>query len=167
MASIQEQLPALPEDITAAWLESKLGLGPVASIEMTRAIHGTESKLFFTVNYGDDRAIERPTHVCIKGVFDPEMVKAQPWTVTLAQREADFFNLLAPKLKNMGFPRCWWAGKSDKQGIAIMNDLNAESCTFKAMADTWPVEKVLEGVEQFAGLHAQFWGATVEDHPCE
>lgn len=161
-----EKLPATPSDITTSWLESCLG-HKIKSIEKTRDIYGTASKLFYTLTYDDDTSHERPTHVCIKGVFDPEMLSAQPWTLLLAQAEAKFFHELAPKVKHMGYPKCWWSGVSDKQGLVIMNDLNAEGCIFKAMTDAWPVEKVLEGVEQIAGLHAQFWGARLEDHPCE
>lgn len=47
-----------------------------------------------------------------------------------------------------------------------MNDLNAEGCTFRDAKDAWKVEEVMKGVEQLAGLHGQYWGAKVEDHPC-
>lgn len=48
-----------------------------------------------------------------------------------------------------------------------MNDLNAEGCTFRDTKDAWSVEEVMKGVEQLAGLHAQYWGAKLEDHPCK
>lgn len=165
-----ENLPSVPSDMTVSWLESTLGLD-IKAVESRREIYGTGTKLFYTITYADDHATdkaeERPTHVCIKGVFDPEMVRAQPWTVMLAQREAEFYHKMAPQVKHMGYPKCWWSGVSDKQGIVIMSDLNAEGCTFIPMTDTWPLEKVLEGVERLAGLHAQYWGAKVEDHPCK
>ncbi|KAJ0108252.1 hypothetical protein J7T55_000218 [Diaporthe amygdali] len=165
MASDQEQLPVLPEDITTAWLGSKLG-HEIRALDLTRIIYGTETKLFFNVSYcGNDEGTERPTQICMKGVFDPDMIAAQPWTITLAQREAEFYTKMAPSIKNMGYPKCWWAGSSERQGIAIMNDLNAEGCTFRAVNEAWSVEEVIRGVEQLAGLHGQYWGAKVEDHP--
>lgn len=161
-----KQLPVLPSDLTAEWLGAKLG-HKIKSVENTRNIWGTASKLFYSITYEYDSSNERPTHVCVKGVFDPKMIEAQPWTVSLAQREAEFFTKVAPDVKNMIFPKGWWSGASDSQGIAIMNDLAEEGCTFPAEVASYPVEDVINGVEQLAGLHAQFWGQSQEDHPCK
>lgn len=160
-----EQLPALPSNITPQWLGEKLGYR-VKSIENTSNIWGTASKLFYALTYEDESSDAQPNHICIKGVFDPKMIEAQPWTVSLAQREAEFFAKVAPNVKNMIFPKSWWSGLSDKQGIAIMNDLTTEGCTFPTETASYPVEKVLNGVEQLAGLHAQYWGQSQDDHPC-
>lgn len=163
-----ETLPALPAEVTAEWLGSKLG-HKVKAVTMTRTIFGTASKLFFSIEYADEVAdpASRPTHVCVKGVFDPAMVASQPWTVSLAQREADFFAIIAPTIKHMGYPRGWWGGKSDKQGIAITSDLTYEGCTFPPEVASYPLQTVLDGVAQIAGLHAQFWGKSQADYPCE
>lgn len=45
MSSEPKQLPALPEDVTAAWLGSKLG-HKIKEVDLTRIIYGTETKLF-------------------------------------------------------------------------------------------------------------------------
>jgi hypothetical protein len=161
-----EQLPALPSDITAEWLGAKLG-HKIKSIENTRNIWGTGSKLFYNITYEDESSKERPSTVCIKGVFDPKMIEDQPWTVSLAQRESEFFSKIAPGLENMLFPKGWWSGSSDKQGIAVMNDLSKEGCTFPAEVASYSVDQVLNGVEQLAGLHAKYWGQSQEDHPCK
>lgn len=161
-------LPALPSDITIEWLGSVLG-HKIKSIKNTHNIWGTASKLFYAIAYEQDASNtsgERPSHICIKGVFDPKMIEAQPWTVSLAQREAEFFSKVAPHVKNMIFPKGWWGGTSEKQGIAIMNDLTEEGCSFAAEVASYPVEKVMNGVEQLAGLHAKYWGQSQEDHPC-
>lgn len=162
-----EALPTLPEHITPEWLSAKLNQ-KVKAIENTRNIWGTASKLFYAITYedeGDGR--ERPTDICIKGVFDPKMIAAQPWTVSLAQREAEFFSQIAPQVDHMIFPKGWWSGVGESQGIAIMNDLNKEGCTFAAEVASYPVAKVMDGVEQLAGLHAKYWGQSQEDHPCK
>ncbi len=162
-----EWLPAVPLDLTVAWFSSVLGL-KIKSVEQTRAIWGTGSKLFFTITYDDDEdgTKDRPTHICVKGMFDPAMVADQPWTISLVQQEALFFSKLAPKITRMGYPKAWWSGTSEKQGIVIMNDLTTEGCVFKKMTDTWTVDQVLEGVEQLAGLHAQYWGSS-PTAPCK
>lgn len=90
-----EKLPALPSDITPEWLGAKLG-HKIKSVENTRNIWGTASKLFYTITYDHSSSEDRPEHVCVKGVFDPKMIEAQPWTVSLAQREAEFFSEIAP-----------------------------------------------------------------------
>ncbi|KAK6833289.1 hypothetical protein PG987_007983 [Apiospora arundinis] len=160
-----EVLPTLPEHITPEWLGSKLKQ-KVKSIENTRNVWGTASKLFYKITYEDEGdGSERPTDICIKGVFDPKMIAAQPWTVSLAQREAEFFSQIAPHVDHMIFPKGWWSGVSETQGIAIMNDLTKEGCTFAAEVASYPVEKVMNGVEQLAGLHAKYWGQSQDDHP--
>ncbi|EEU40345.1 uncharacterized protein NECHADRAFT_32337 [Fusarium vanettenii 77-13-4] len=159
-----EQLPALPSDLTAEWFGAKLG-HEVKSVENTRNIWGTASKLFYTITYEHESSEERPKHVCVKGVFDPKMIEAQPWTVSLAQREADFFTKVAPSVHHMLFPKGWWSGTSEKQGIAIMKDLASEGCTFPPEVAAYSVEQVKNGVEQLAGLHAQYWGQSQDDHP--
>ncbi|KAH8657822.1 kinase-like domain-containing protein [Xylariales sp. PMI_506] len=161
-----EQLPALPEEVTAEWLGSKLG-HKIKKLTMTRTIFGTASKLFFSIEYEDEVADpkSRPTDICVKGVFDPAMIASQPWTVSLAQREADFFSKIAPIIKHMGYPTAWWGGTSEKQGIAIMSDLSKEGCTFAPEVAAYPLDKIKSGAAQIAGLHAQFWGKSQEDYP--
>lgn len=162
------ELPGLPEEVTAEWLSSVLKQ-PVKKATMTRTIFGTASKLFFSLEYEDEVAdkTSRPTHICVKGVFDPAMVEAQPWTVSLAQREADFFGKIAPTIKHMGYPTGWFGATSPKQGIAIMSDLEHEGCAFPDEAGSYPVSVAMTGAAQIAGLHAQFWGKSQEDIPCK
>lgn len=165
-----EHLPTVQSEITAEWLGAQLG-HKIRSLENTQNIWGTGSKLFYTIEYEDGRETtgsDRPKHICVKGVFDPKMVESQPWTVPLAQREADFFSKVAPALENstMIFPKGWWSATSEKQGIAIMEDLTKSGCTFAPEVAAYPYEKVMNGVEQLAGLHAKYWGQGLEDHPC-
>lgn len=99
MSPGQRELPTIPEEVTAAWLEPKLG-HEIKEVDLTKVIYGTETKLFFTISYSEnDEEADRPTQICIKGCFDPAMVAAQPWTVTLAQREAEFYTKMAPNVK--------------------------------------------------------------------
>lgn len=164
--STTEQLPTLPSDLTPQWFSAKLG-HKIESVENTRNIWGTASKLFYTLTYENATEEERPAKICVKGVFDPKMIEAQPWTVSLAQREAEFFSKVAPNVSHMIFPKGWWSGTDEKQGISIMNDLLSEGCTFPAEVASYSVDKVKNGVEQLAGLHAQYWGQSQEDHPCK
>ncbi|EAA29124.3 hypothetical protein GE21DRAFT_3703 [Neurospora crassa] len=166
-----QQLPTVPSEITPEWLSSRLG-HKIKSIKHTCSIWGTGSKLFYTITYEDDtHTAARPTHICIKGVFDPTMLASQPWTLSLAQREADFFSLLAPDLlladKNtlINFPQTWWAGTDNSQGISIMTDLTSSGCTFPPDLASYPLSTVLEGIDQLAALHARYWGQSEATHP--
>ncbi|TDZ39477.1 hypothetical protein C8035_v003328 [Colletotrichum spinosum] len=165
-SSTEDDLPLLPTGITPEWLGAKLG-HEIKSIENTRTIWGTGSKLFYTITYEDgfEDDDDRPKHICVKGVFSPEMREDQPWTVSLAQREADFFTKIAPGVQNMIFPKGWWSDTSEDQGIAIMSDLVHDGCTFPPEVASYSVETVKNSIEQLAGLHAQFWGQDEEDHP--
>ena len=61
-AILDEHLPALPSDLTPEWLGSKLG-HKIHSVENTRTIWGTASKLFYTISYENDSSEERPTQI--------------------------------------------------------------------------------------------------------
>ncbi|KAM7185820.1 Protein kinase-like domain containing protein [Naviculisporaceae sp. PSN 640] len=173
--STAASLPALPSEITPEWLSSKLG-HRIKSITNTRNIWGTGSKLFYSITYEDDDGISKPIHICIKGVFDPNMLAAQPWTLSLAQRESDFFSLIAPSLTSnstprtttatkIQFPKAYWSGKDSHQGIVIMEDLTHSNCTFPPEVASYPYQVVLNGVEQLAFLHAKFWGQSQDNPP--
>lgn len=72
---IYERLPSVPEDVTRDWLSKVLGL-PLTYAEITDAIHGTASKLFFTLTYDKTEpstAADRPTFVCVKGGMNPHL----------------------------------------------------------------------------------------------
>ncbi|KAI0595476.1 kinase-like domain-containing protein [Biscogniauxia sp. FL1348] len=161
------ELPVTPEGITASWLSGVLGV-KIKSIEITKIIWGTASKALVTLTYDDEdagQAVSRPTHICIKGTFDPSFVQQAPFVIALYQREVDFFNRLAPTLDHVELPRVLWAGHTPQQGIVIMEDLAAQGVVFCDTRQDWPVARVLQGVEQLAALHAKTWGASPAAYP--
>jgi hypothetical protein len=160
-------LPSLPEDVTPTWLALVLSQ-EVKTLEITKVVHGTASKVFATITTGDDDASDasRPSFLCIKGGFDPRIKAQYPWIVNMHFREADFFSRVAPKLAHISLPKAYWAGHDGtSQGIVIMDDLATQGCQFGDPARSWPVRQVLAGVEQLAALHAGTWGARGEDYP--
>lgn len=166
---VSSMLPAVPEDIVASWLTHVLG-HQVKTVEISKVVHGTASKVFATIAYDDDdddiSDNSRLKFLCIKGGFDPIIKARYPWIVNIHFREADFFNRVAPKLAHISLPQSHWAGHDGvNQGIVIMDDLNAQGCRFGDPAKSWPVSQVLAGVEQLAALHAGTWNAREEDYP--
>ncbi|RYO78874.1 hypothetical protein DL764_010077 [Monosporascus ibericus] len=120
-------------------------------VEPMNAIHMTASKLFFTIRYEDGiaKAESRPTHICIKGEFNPDQLAAYPFLARIYQRGSAFFSKSAPKLR-MNLPKVWWAD----HGVVVMDDLAYKECKFAVPLQTWPGERVLLIIEQLASLHA-------------
>jgi hypothetical protein len=161
----EEKLPLVPQDITTEWLSAKLG-HDVESIIQTGAIWGTASKIFYALTYKDKSSQHnRPTHICVKGGFMPELTKELPPLINFYRVEAKFFNIVAPNLTYMRLPKCWWAGENAEQGIVIMDDLNVKGYDFGEPTQPWTVDRVKDGVEQLAALHAGTWGASRSDYP--
>ncbi|KAI0401383.1 kinase-like domain-containing protein [Xylaria palmicola] len=153
------QLPSVPDEVTPEWLSSVLGL-EIKSIERTCELPGTATKLCVTAK--NDSGERR---LCLKGGFNPAFIQQMPWIVMIYQREVEFFNRIAPVLKDMELPQTWWAGHTPTQGIVVMEDLAARGCEFGNPVEPWPVERVRAGIEQLAALHAKTWGVQPADYP--
>ncbi|ROW02928.1 hypothetical protein VSDG_01718 [Cytospora chrysosperma] len=162
-----DRLPIVPEEVTAEWLGSKLG-HKIKSIKITKSILATGSKLLFDITYDDGENAtaddSRPASVCVKGGFDPEQMAQYPFLIEIYEREVEFFNHIAPNLVYMDLPRSYWAGHDRQNAIVIMEDLTQHGCTFGDPLYTWPVERVLAGVEQLAAMHAWTWGKSAKDY---
>ncbi|KAL2163213.1 hypothetical protein VTH06DRAFT_5269 [Thermothelomyces fergusii] len=161
-----DALPVVVEEVTAAWFTKILGR-PVAAAELVDPIHGTASKLLYKLTYADGRdAASLPTHVCVKGGFNPDLVRLHPSLNAVYRREAEFFYHIAPAV-SMRLPPAWYAGSDTVtgQGIVVLDDLRARGYRFGDPLEAWPVERVRAGVEELAKLHAKTWGRTQADFP--
>jgi hypothetical protein len=164
-----ESLPHLVEDVTAEWLGPKVGVEN-ATIKVNSTIAGTASLVLATVTPPDqgtdgDSAEAKPLHVCVKGGFNPAMIAAYPFVVSLYTREVDFYNNVEPKVPNLKAPKKLWAGKSADNAVVVMEDAYFRGYEFADLADTWPVSRVLRIVEELATLHAATWGTQAADAP--
>ncbi|KAK4149765.1 hypothetical protein C8A00DRAFT_37642 [Chaetomidium leptoderma] len=161
-----DPLPVVVEEVTAGWFTKILGR-PVKTADLVEALHGTASKLLYKLTYEDSNdATSLPTHVCVKGGFNPELVKLHPSLNAVYRREAEFFYHIAP-IVSMRLPRVWYCGSDTVtgQGIVVFDDLKANGHTFGDSLEAWPVERVRTGVEELAMLHAKTWGAKQDDFP--
>ncbi len=161
-----DALPIIVEEVTPAWFTKILGR-PVQTAELVEPIHGTASKLLYKLTYEDaGDAATLPTHVCVKGGFNPALVKLHPSLNAVYRREAEFFYHIAPTV-SMRLPPVWYAGSDTVtgQGIVVLDDLKAKQHEFGNPVEAWPVERVRTGVEELAILHAKTWGAKPEDYP--
>ncbi|KAI0853906.1 kinase-like domain-containing protein [Daldinia vernicosa] len=121
-------------------------------------------KLFITLTYDDDD--DRPKKICIKGGFNMGLIELYPEALIGGyRREALFYGHVAPAFTYIDLPRPYWAGQNEAQGRVIMDDLGALGAEFGEPTNAWPVELVMAGVEQLAGLHAGTWGRGHSDYP--
>ncbi|KXX73372.1 hypothetical protein MMYC01_210014 [Madurella mycetomatis] len=161
-----EPLPVTVKEVTAAWFTKILGR-PVKAVKVVEEIHGTASKLLYELTYEDNSdATSLPTHVCVKGGFNPDLVKLHPTLNAVYRREAEFFYHIAPTV-SMLLPPVWYCGSDTVtgQGIVVFDDLKARGYQFGSPLEAWPVERVRTGIEELALLHAKTWGAKQEDFP--
>lgn len=181
------RLPVVPEEVTADWLASKLG-HKIKSIRLTNSILATGCKLLFAITYDDDDAQPtttsssfssdggagddddtKPASVCVKGGFEPEHMAQYHFLIEIYTREVNFFNHVAPHLTHMDLPRAYWAGQDEHNALVVMEDLTSHggttTTTFGDPLYTWPVARVLAGVEQLAAMHAWTWGRPAGEFP--
>ncbi|KAK5655551.1 hypothetical protein OQA88_5482 [Cercophora sp. LCS_1] len=161
-----DALPVIVEEVTPEWFTKILGAA-VESAELVEPIHGTASKLLYRLTYKDaSSSTTLPTHVCVKGGFNPALVKLHPALNAVYRREAEFFYHIAPTVP-MRLPGAWYNGSDTVtgQGIVVLDDLKAQGYAFGDPLVAWPVERVRLGVEQLAILHAKTWGAKQGDFP--
>jgi hypothetical protein len=161
-----EPLPIVPEEVTAAWVTKILG-DSIKNITLTEALHGTASKLLYAVTYeNDDDAATLPSHICVKGGFNPALLKIHPTLNTVYRREAEFYYFIAPTV-SMRLPKVRYNGSDTVtgQGIVVLDDLQAAGCSFGDPLEAWSVTRVRTGVEELAILHAKTWGAKPEQFP--
>ncbi|KAI1495784.1 kinase-like domain-containing protein [Biscogniauxia marginata] len=158
-----EPLPLLPEELTPAWFTKTLGVKVTDSV-IRDVIHGTSGKVLVELTYEASAAIDSPPkRLCVKGGFNPVIRTAYPTMLATYRREAEFYYYIAPAT-SMRLPKTYYAGTDtvNGQGVEIISDLKDDGCTFGDPHITWPVDRVLAGVEQLALLHAKTWGKEKE-----
>lgn len=161
-----DSLPVTVEEVTTIWFTKILG-HRVKTAALIEAIHGTASKLLYELSYEDTHnAASLPTHVCVKGGFNPDLVKLHPALNAVYRREAEFFYHIASTV-SLRLPPAWYSGSDvvTGQGIVVLDDLKAKGYAFGDPLEAWPVERVHAGVEELAILHARTWNATPKDFP--
>lgn len=119
--NINEALPLVPEDITAAWCSKVLGKS-VKSAVITKEYHGTASKLIVELTYEKDNA--GPSSICVKGGFNPDLLAKMPMVKFVLRREAEFYYYVAP-LVDLRLPKPYFCTTDtvNGQGIVVMEDL--------------------------------------------
>lgn len=160
----KRQLPTTVGELTAAWFSHALDR-EVTGVAITKEIHGTASKISVELTYVDAQGAP-PARLCVKGGFNPDLMKAFPAVLICYRLEAEFYYHIAPTAA-MNLPRVYYCGTDtvNGQGLVVMEDLAVSNTTFGSVLEPWTPERVREGVQELALLHARTWGARLEDFP--
>ncbi|KAI7777168.1 hypothetical protein LA080_003959 [Diaporthe eres] len=157
----RESLPTTVDGVTPAWC-SQILKATVADIKILNVRHGSSSTLVVQLEY--DPGLNKtglPDRIFFKGGFNPELIAIAPSLLDTYRREAEFYHYISPMLisSGMNLPKTWYSGidNSSGQGIVVLEDLTTQGCSFGTPIETWPVDRVLRGVEQLAILHAKTW----------
>lgn len=161
----EEPLPLTVQELTPEWFTKILG-HKVKAASVVEAMHGTASKLIVELTYEDGAGADAPKRVCVKGGFNPDLLKLHPSLFAVYQLEAEFYHYIAPQ-SGLRVPKSYFNGvnPTSGQGIIVLEDLSASKNTFGDPLEAWPVQRVRAGVEQLALLHARTWGKKPEDYP--
>ncbi|CCT69100.1 uncharacterized protein FFB20_11785 [Fusarium fujikuroi] len=160
----ERPLPLTPDEVTSEWLSEALGVA-VKDFKISSVIHGTSSKVFVDLVFGDGVKTEIPSRVVLKGGFNPVIRETVPQMLPTYRREAEFYYHVAPQT-TMLLPKIWFAGTDtvNGQGIFIMSDVSSEA-TFGTPLEPWAPERVGEALKQLASLHEKTWNTKEEEYP--
>lgn len=160
----KKALPMTPEEITLEWLSYALDVS-IKDFKVSSVNHGTSTKVFVDLVFGDDVKTDIPSRVCVKGGFNPVIRETVPEMWPTYRREAEFYYHVAP-LTNMLLPDTWFCGTDvvNGQGVFIMSDV-ANECTFGSPLQPWSPELVKGLLEQLASLHGKTWQSSEKDYP--
>ena len=154
-------IPAVPEEIHAAWLTEALGVRYPGTVvehcERTWVIHGASTLIHLTLRYnvaGDEHGL--PRTMIAKGAMEPHSASMSD----LYLREMRFYRDLLPRLK-IRAPACYYAARDETgksfRTIVLMEDLKARGVTFCHPLQRHGYAQVARRLEAMAVYHAQMW----------
>lgn len=160
---MQTAVPALIDDLTAAWLDAALRESAVLDVEVS-ALEveplGAETGLL------GDLARIRPTYR--RGHGPASMVVKLPTTAPGGRqvgtmlhawaREVAFYREIAPTTAGIDVPRCFHTGADDaaQRWVVVLEDIPADSLDYAAGASLSQAEAAIDSL---AAFHASWWQA--------
>jgi hypothetical protein len=155
--------PVIPleiEQLTAGWLGEALSrerIITVAEAEVERIIWGSATKALMRVGYRDP-AGDLPERICVKGPFDERLRNYYDMGPVFVA-EAAFYRDVAPLL-SIDLPGCFYAGEDGRQGVVILENLDATGATFADPRRPLTPDGAMAVLSLLAGLHGGTWGWT-------
>jgi aminoglycoside phosphotransferase (APT) family kinase protein len=157
-------IPNSIEEVTPDWLTEALGEGRpgvvIRGVKIDRAIHGTSSKWFVTVDRNDAAiAAGIPEGLCLKVNWEDHagetLKKVAIWCT-----EGRFYRYLRPHLP-VPAPEGYYGAFDDAtgQGICIMEDLTAAGAVFGSNGRPLTADQAAAVLEDLTDLHAAWWNS--------
>lgn len=159
-------LPRAVEQLTAAWLSqafARAGIDArVESVEQTRIIWGTATKVFVTIQCSGPDSAGLPSKLCIKGGFDEQ---ARAFGLGAAyELEGHFFSDIAAQL-DFPLPRTLCVEVEDQQSVIVFEDMTARGVTFPDPLAGLSIEQVRQALEVMATWQAATWDERAPHKP--
>lgn len=156
------RFPAVPEEVDSAWLTRALSMRypgvVVIRATPTEVIHGAATKLRLELEYNEaGKSHGLPSVLWAKSGWEPH----SEWltsTSAIDAREARFYRDFAD-ITRFRSPRCHYADWDESgHGIVLLEDLIQRGVTFGDPKIAASVDQVAQMLENFARLHARWWG---------
>ncbi len=158
-------LPMTVGEITPAWLTAALGTSSpgveVTGVEVEDVMAGSATKVRLRMDFDATGTRQLPSVMIAKTCFD-EGLRA------LVERgnatEAKFFSELAPALRDVEIPHCYFAATDteSRQSVMLIEDLTARNATFGRATAPLDVDTAAAVLEQQARFHTCWWESATE-----
>lgn len=155
-------LPRAVEEVNHEWLTATIasrypGVVVVAA-RQAEVIHGAATKLQLQLDYNaTGHALGLPRTLWAKSGWEPH----SEWldsSSAINAREARFYSTFAA-MTGFNAPRCYYAEFEDSgRGLVLIEDLALRGATFGDARVAAGVDQVARMLENFARLHARWWG---------
>lgn len=124
----------------------------VTNLALGRVIPGTCTKVRLLLEYDDAGHEHRlPPTMYVKGGFESHGLTGQVFP-----REAWFYRHLAGPIEG-ALPKCYFAGRNDRQAILLLEDLLARNARFARASDSATVQQVQALLTVLAAVHGRLW----------
>ncbi|MGE0384497.1 MAG: phosphotransferase [Gammaproteobacteria bacterium] len=161
------RLPSTLDEITAPWLTAALRIWhpgvTVEAVGIEQVLHGTATKAKLALQYDPaGRAAGLPAVLWIKAGFEAHFVLMGP--IGIYRTEGRFYRDIRRQVP-VTAPEPFYAQFDHEtgQGIVLLEDLGAPGVRFGSFGTAATVDMVAAQLENFARLHAFWWGATALD----
>jgi hypothetical protein len=157
-------IPKSINEVTPEWMSWALGQDnagiKIQKVEVINVFEGTSSRIRVRIER-NDAAIEAgiPEYLCVKANWTAHAdftLEAGLWAI-----EALFYQRIRPHI-DMLAPKAYYSDYDSVrgQGIILMEDLVQRGAIFGSNVNTLSVDQLAATLEDFAALHARWWGNT-------
>lgn len=151
-ADLPLTLSDVTADVVTDLLRRRFPGTEVTTLQIGTVLSGTCTKVRLLLDYNNaGHAHGLPPTMCMKGGFE-----SHDLTGYVYPREAWFYQHLADQIGG-SLPKCYFAGRNDRQAIILMEDLLARNARFGRASQAATVEQMRSLLGLLAAVHGRFW----------